>query len=145
MPAPADIQTTDGGGTVGTAEAGDVVTFTFAGAVNPALILTGWNGSAVAVTVRIQGQGQNDALDVRNGANTVDLTELGQVELNGKHSNGQALEFTSSQMTLVGNSTIRIVLASQSGNAHHNGSAKAMDWTTPQGTATESGPLDADF
>jgi chitinase len=145
MPAPADVQITDGGGSVGVAETDDVVTFTFAGVVDPALILTGWNGSAVAVTVRIQGQGQNDALDVRNGANTADLTVLGQVDLNGKHANGQSLEFTGSQMTLVGNSTVRIVLGPTSGHAHHNNSAKAMVWTTPQGTATESGPLDADF
>jgi hypothetical protein len=138
------VQATDGGGTVGLAEAGDVVTFTYAGTVNPALILSSWNGSAVGVTVRIAGNGPNDALTVHDASDGSTLTGLGAVDLNGNHANGTSMDFTGSQMALSG-STVTIVLGTPVGNAHLDATAKAMTWTTPQGTAIESGVLDADF
>jgi hypothetical protein len=54
------------------------------------------------------------------------------------------MDFTGSQMTLSG-SVVTIVLGTRVGNAHLETTAKAMSWTTSQGTAIESGPLDADF
>ncbi len=121
-----------------------MVSFTYAGAVDPDLILSGWDGSATGVTVRIAGNGPNDALDVHDASDDSLLTGLGSVDLNGNHANGTSMDFTGSQMTLSGN-TITIVLGTAVGNAHRNTTAKAMTWTTPQGTATESGALDADF
>jgi hypothetical protein len=138
------VQATDGGGTVGLAETGDVVTFTCAGTVNPGLILSGWNGSATGVTVRIAGNGPNDVLDVHNASDDSALAGLGSVDLHGNHANGTSMDFTGSQMTLSG-TTVTIVLGTPVGTAHRDTTAKAMTWTTPQGTAPESGPLDPDF
>jgi len=53
-------------------------------------------------------------------------------------------DFTSSQMTLSGN-TITIVLGTLSGTTRRDPSAKTMVWTTPHGTATESGHPDSNF
>jgi hypothetical protein len=137
------VQATDAAGTIGLAQTGDVVTFTYAGTVDADLILSGWDGSATGVTVRISGNGPNDVLTVHDASDSV-LTALGTVDLNGNHANGTSLDFTGSQMTLSG-STVTIVLGTLVGNAHRDTTAKAMTWTTPEGTATEAGPLDADF
>ena len=75
MPAPADVDTVDNG-QAGRAEQGDEVVFTFAGAVDPTLVLAGWDGSATAVTVRIAGA-SSDVLTVWNAGGTTQLTELG--------------------------------------------------------------------
>lgn len=120
------------------------MTFTYGGAVNPDLILSGWDGSAVAVTVRIQGNGQNDALTVHNASDDSILVGLGVIDLNGKYANGTSMDFTGSQMTLSGN-TVTIVLGTPSGKAHHQNTPNTMTWWTSQGMATESGPLDVEF
>jgi hypothetical protein len=138
------VQATDGGGTVGLAETGDVVTLTYGGTVNPDLILSGWNGSAIGVTVQIAGNGPNDTLTVHEASNGSTLTGLGSVDLNGNHSNSTSMDFTGAQMTLSGN-TVTIVLGTPVGSAHRDTTAKAMTWSTNQGSATESGALDADF
>jgi chitinase len=137
------VQAINGGGTVGLAEPGDVVTFTYAGTVNPDLILSGWDGSAVAVTVRIQGNAGNDFLAVYNASDDSILVGLGAVDLGGNHANG-SIDFTGSQMTLGGNA-VTVTLGTLVGNAHLDTTPKAMTWWTFQGTATESGAVDADF
>jgi hypothetical protein len=138
------VQANDGGGTVGLAETDDVVTFTYAGTVDPDLILSGWDGSATGVTVRIAGNGPNDVLTVHDPSDDSALTGLGLVDLNGNYANGTSMDFTGCQMTLSG-SVVTIVLGMPVGHAHLDTTAKAMTWTTAQGAATESGPLDADF
>ena len=138
------MQATDGGGTVGLAETGDVVTFIYAGTVDPDLILSGWDGSATGVIVRISGNGPNDVLAVHDPSDDSVLAGLGTVDLNGNHANSTSMDFTGSQMTVSGN-TVTIVLGAPVGNAHRDTTAKAMTWSTPQGTATESGVVDADF
>jgi hypothetical protein len=120
------------------------VTFTYAGTVDPDLILSGWDGSTVGVTVRIAGNGPNDALTVLTSSDNSVLAGLGAVDLNGNHANGSGMDFTGSQMTLSG-SVVTVVLGTPVGSAHHNATPKAMTWSTLQGNTTESGPLDADF
>ena len=120
------------------------MTFTYAGTVNPDLILSGWDGSATGVTLRIAGNGPNDVLSVHDATDDSVLAGLGTVDLNGNHANGTSMDFTGSQMTL-SESTVTIVLGTPIGTAHRDTTAKAMTWSTPQGTATESGALDADF
>lgn len=143
MPAPADVQTADGAGKVGKAQKNDRIVFTFAGPVVPALILAGWNGSAISVTVQIANNGRNDILTVRNASTGAQLTALGAVQLEGDYSSRNAT-FTGSTMTASG-STVTIVLGNASGTLHENRKAGTMTWTTPNGTATESGPRDIDF
>jgi hypothetical protein len=121
-----------------------VVRFTYGGTVNPDLILSGWNGSAVGVTVRIHDNGSNDFLALHDPSTDSILVGLGAVDLNGNHASGQSIDFTGSQMTLSG-STVTIVFGTRSHPAHLDATAKAMTWWTFQGNTTESGPLDADF
>jgi len=140
-PAPADVDTVDNGQS-GRPETGDEVVFTFSAAVDPASILAGWDGSATAVVVHIADVGGTSVLTVRNAANTADVTELGSVQTKGDYAS--VADFTSSQMTLSGN-TITIVLGTLSGTTRRDPSAKTMVWTTPHGTATESGHPDSNF
>jgi chitinase len=61
------------GGTAGTMDAGDSVTFTWSEPMLATSILAGWNGSSTAVRVRVNNNGGNDSLDVYNAAGTVKL------------------------------------------------------------------------
>jgi len=136
------VQTVNNG-LSGEPEAGDVVVLTYGGVVNPDLILSGWDGSATAVTVRFDDNTNDDVLTVRNPSDGSLLTGLGQIQLNGDYCGGTTL-FTGSQMTLSG-STVTIVLGTASGTPTRDPSAKDMAWTTLQGSATESGHPDSNF
>ena len=133
----------NGSGQQGRPETGDTVTFTYAGVVDPDLILSGWDGSATSVTVRFDDNTNDDVLTVRDPSDGSILTGLGQVELNGDYCGGTTL-FTGSQMTLTG-STVTIVLGAVSGTPSRDPSAKGMVWTTPHGSATELGHPDSNF
>jgi hypothetical protein len=140
MAAPADVDTVDHG-QAGRPETGDELVLTFAGPVDPTVIVAGWAGWATAVTVRFEGAG-DDVLSVRDPSDGSALSELGTIQANRDWAT--SAEFTSSQMTLSGN-TITILLGTLSGTVRRDPSAKALVWTTPYGTATESGHPDSNF
>jgi len=143
MPAAADVQTQNGGSKTGRAESGDSITFTFAGAVNPALVLAGWNGSPVLVTAHFLNNARNDVLTIRTNSTGATLFPLGFVSLGGDYSH--TADFRFSVMTASGN-TVRIVFGTLSGLVKDNRSAgAAMTWTAPTNTVSESGPLDKEF
>jgi len=74
-----DIQTANGGATPGKIENGDTVTFTYSDQVNLATVTSGWNGSALAVTLRVRDGGllglgnKGDTLDIQRVGGTVNL------------------------------------------------------------------------
>lgn len=142
MPAAADVQTQNGGSKAGKPESGDSITFTFAGTVNPALVLAGWNGGATLVTVHFQNNKKDDVLSVRNISTGATLYPLGFVALGGDYSD--TADFPSSVMTASGN-RITIVLGTLSGRVKDKPKAAAMVWTPPTNSVTESGPLDKEF
>jgi len=142
MPAAADVQTQNGGSKAGRAESGDSITFRFAGAVIPSLVLAGWNGGATLVTVHFQDNAKNDVLTVRNASTGAMLFPLGFVSLGGDYSH--TADFRFSVMTASGN-TVRVVLGTVSGLVKENPTGAAMIWTAPTNTVTESGPLDKEF
>ena len=107
MPAALDVQTRNNGAKTGKAESGDSITYTFAGAVVPSLVLAGWNGSATLVTVHFTNNAKNDVVSVRSTSTGATLFELGFVSLHGDYTNNA--DFNSSVMTAVGN-TITVVL-----------------------------------
>jgi hypothetical protein len=87
VPTAANIGTTNvAGGTVGLAEQGDTVVFTFSEPIDPQSILAGWNGTSTPVVVRILDNGLlglpagNDELLVYNSTNTTQLP-LGAVNM----------------------------------------------------------------
>jgi chitinase len=143
MPAPEDIQTTSGAN-AGKPEAGDSITFTFAGLVNPDLILSGWDGTPMAVTVHLYDDSNDDFAAVLNASDGSILWDLGAIALNKNYTNRAEADFTNSQMTASGD-TVTVVLGTRSGTVHTVHSPSAMTWYTYNGSVTESGPLDIDF
>jgi hypothetical protein len=140
MPTPADVQGTNGGATVGRLEVGDQLALTFAGTVNPDLVISGWDGSATAVTLRLSHVGRDDEFTFEKGGTTI--LPLGLVNLQANYANAMTFAAT---MTL-SDDTITIVLGASSGGTLHTvGLAKTMTWTTPGGSASESGLSDIDF
>jgi hypothetical protein len=144
LPAPADIQTTSGGGPHGTPAAGDAIVYTFASAPDPSLILTGWNGSATTVTLRISNYAKNDFVTILNGTTGAPLWALGLVQLGNNYTNPQTVTTAGSTMTLSGN-VVTVVLGTPTGKSFDQKKAGTMVWTAPSGTATESGAADNEF
>jgi hypothetical protein len=144
LPAPADIQTTSGGGPHGTPAAGDAIVYTFASAPDPSLILTGWNGSATTVTLRISNYAKNDFVTILNGTTGAPLSALGVVQLGNNYTNPQTVTTAGSTMTLSGN-VVTVVLGTPTGKSFDQKKAGTMVWTAPSGTATESGAADNEF
>jgi large repetitive protein len=144
LPAPADIQTTSGGGPHGKPAAGDAILYTFASAPNPSLILAGWSGSATTVTVRINENGTTDSVTILNATTGAQLAGLGSVQLGGDYADNQNVTVAGSTMTLSGR-VVRIVLGTPTGKCLHQKQAGTMVWTAPSGAASESGSADNEF
>ncbi len=173
-PTAADIQTANGGSTVGLAEEKDTVTFTFSEPIDPRSILAGWDGTATAVVVRLVDNGLlalptgNDELFVYNATNTTALP-LGTVNMGrGDYvagllggTVGFGATGTKSTMTMSGSAiTVTFGTYAAEGLAVARTTAAgtgAMVWTpvaTPYdragntmstAAATESGAADKDF
>lgn len=80
----ADIQAFNGAGTAGRLDTGDVITYTFTDIVSLATVSPGWNGSALAVSVRLQDGnllGAGSADDFVDVLRTGSRVNLGSVNL----------------------------------------------------------------
>jgi hypothetical protein len=137
------VQTVDHG-LSGRPEAGDELVLTYAGVVNPDLILAGWDGSTTTVTAHIDTYNSDDWLYFMDAANSTWLSGLGGVDLVGNYANPSGATFANSQMTLAG-STVTIVLGTASGTIHRDTSAEEMVWWTYHGSVDESGVSDQNF
>lgn len=149
-PKATDVQTANGGATVGRAEEKDSITFTFSEPIEPESILAGWSGSATNVVVRMVDNGLlglatgNDELIVNNAANTAALP-FGAVNMGGGEyvtsllggALGGSIFFgasgTPSSMVMSGN-TVTITLGAYSAESILVGRATAanagsMIWT----------------
>ncbi|MBE0009767.1 MULTISPECIES: Ig-like domain-containing protein [unclassified Arthrobacter] len=165
-----DIQSANGGSTPGRIEAGDTMTFIYNDRVNLGSIVSGWNGSALAVTLRARdgnllGLGSNgDTVDVlRNGA----VVNLGSVNLrqNYVRSNNTAsfaATMTASSVIINGVPVTVVTVAlgpaaSSSNRVRTVSTTASMVWTpsslvtdlsgarASNAPITESGALDRDF
>jgi hypothetical protein len=107
--------TNKAGGTVGKAETGDSITFTYSEPMDPSTILAGWDGTAATpVTVRLlnaNGAG-GDRIQVWDAANTTQLS-LGTVRLGATGYTTTTISFTNSAMTMTGGA-VTIVLGTPS-------------------------------
>jgi hypothetical protein len=114
-PAGSDVQTTNvSGGTNGKAETGDSITFTFTEQVDPFILLSGWDGSATSVSVRLVQNGGGDRVQIYNASNSVVLP-LGTLFLNRTdYVGGGTTSFTGSTMVMNG-SVITIALGTPNG------------------------------
>jgi hypothetical protein len=157
-PTAVDVQGANGG-TAGTIDAGDTLTFSFSETMAPASILAGWTGTSTAVTVRLTNSGNADLLSVWDAANTtrLGLTSAAQdLKLNqGWVKSSPVLNATMVQS----GSAITITMGTIRSGTVDTGQTKtgAMVWT-PSTTATdlagnacaataatESGAADVDF
>lgn len=120
-----DVQAVNALGTEAVPDAGDVLTYSFSEAMNPASVLGGWNGTATGVTVRISRAGGTTTLTVRSS--TAQLP-LGSTVVFNYVANGATADFPSSTMTMSG-STIQITLGSATGAAVSAGNKTTMAWT----------------
>lgn len=137
-PSGADVQTGNGGATVGRAEAGDTITFRYSEVVDPDSIVAGWTGAATPVVVRITNNGNNDRLVVRDASNSAALP-LGTTRLGGNYV-AAARDFgasgTPSTMTWAGD-TVTVTLGTPSGATLTVVAPATMAWP-PSSTATDA-------
>jgi hypothetical protein len=121
------------GGTVGRAEQGDSITYTWSSPIDPESLLSGWDGgSPTTVTVRIKNMGPNDRLSVEGPTGTL---SFGVVSLQQNYSQGTR-DFTGSTITMIGN-TVTIVLGIPSG------AVNTVTVATPTTWQGDSGAYDA--
>ncbi|GIV00569.1 MAG: hypothetical protein KatS3mg014_2184 [Actinomycetota bacterium] len=155
-PSATDVQTANAsGGTVGRAETGDTITFTFSEPIEPGSILAGWDGSVTTVTVRLINNATGDRIQVWNAANGAQLP-LGTVVLGRTDYTNASRNFTASTMQMSG-STITVTLGTPSGAVRTAAGTGTMTWTPSTApydraanamltiAATEGGPADAEF
>jgi signal peptidase I len=146
-PTAADVQTANhAGGTAGTAEIGDTLTYTFSEQIDPQSILAGWTGSSTNVIVDLEDGGcllnilipicADDTIEIYNGGSV--LSTLGSIDMNdGGYTGGGLIGTapdtlfgatgTASTMVQSGNSIV-ITLGTRSGTAPDNGGSTLMDW-----------------
>ncbi len=159
-----DIQAVNGTGVAGRVDSGDQIVFSYTNLVAPGSLLTGWDGTARTVTVRLV-----DGTLVSGGIATddtlsVDGLALGTVDLHGNYVKKRKTVTVSAVMTagttLVGGvttTTVTLVLGTPSMGMPSTSANGTMVWTpsatarTPSGTAcsispaNESGTLDREF
>jgi hypothetical protein len=154
-PTAVDIQALNGG-TANTMDAGDTLTFTYSEPILPSSLLSGWDGTATAVTVRVTNAGANDTLEIYNAPNTtkVNLTAAPMALSRDVVSTNSTFSAT---MRRSGNAIV-VTLGALTSGAVKNGVKKgAMTWT-PSAAATdlagnaasvaavtETGAVDRDF
>jgi hypothetical protein len=128
-PAGSGVQTANSsGGTVGRAETGDTITYTFTEPIDPITIVAGWDGTgAQTVTVRLIQNGGGDRVQVWNAANGAQLS-LGLIRLGGTGYTAASMTFTGSSLTMSG-TAITIVLGVPSGAVGTQAMSTTMRWT----------------
>lgn len=106
--------TTDvSGGTVGRAETGDTISFTFSEPMDANRFVAGWTGGPTPALIRLVNGGGGDRVLVYNAANTATLA-FGQLRLNDTGYTSGTVSFTGSTMVMSGD-TITITLGTPSG------------------------------
>ncbi|GAB2721966.1 Ig-like domain-containing protein [Arthrobacter bambusae] len=165
-----DIQTANGSANAGKLGTGDSMTFTYSQQVNLATVSPGWNGTSLAVTLRLR---DGNLLGTGNTGDTVDIqrtgssVNLGTVNLKGNYAKRKKtviFNATMSAATVTVNGVPRTVITVTVGSnvsgatgVRTVSAASAMVWSplaavtnltgTPSSTApvTESGTLDREF
>jgi hypothetical protein len=128
--------TNTSGGTVGRAEAGDTLTYTFGEPVDTISILAAWTTSSASqtVTLRLNQNAGGDNITIFNSANTTQLP-MGTINLGRTDYTTVNRTFTGSTMTTSGNN-VTIVLGTASGGVTTAAGNGTMAWT-PTTTVTD--------
>jgi Bacterial Ig-like domain len=129
-PTATDVAAANGGAAAGKAEAGDVITFTFSEAIDPATVLAGWDGTSTAVQVRITaGVLAPDPFTVLDSGGSTGV-HLGTVQTNGDYVTTNAV-FDATMVRSADRASVVVTLgAKQSGiMALLAAGAQNMTWT----------------
>jgi len=169
----ADVQAFNGPGSIaGMLDAGDSLAFTYTTQVNPASVMSGWNGATTNVRVRLRDGalmwrlGSSDGIEVFT-ANGSTALGLGDVNLKGDYVKYRTLWFnaTMTASTITANGLERSVVTIKLGTLASGSTrdlktvttAKTMVWSptnavtdlfgnrSSTATVTESGTADKDF
>jgi hypothetical protein len=167
-PTGSDVQTANAAATAGRPETTDTITFTYSEPIDPDSVISGWNGAATNVVVRMTNGllVANDTLRVFDPSDTTALplgqTDLGRSDYVSGVVGGEILRFgatgTPSTMSISANSiSITLGTASGSGTASTAAGNGTMSWPpSPLATdragngasiaaASESGGADKEF
>lgn len=165
----ADIQAVNAHGTAGRLGSGDVISYTFTETISLATVLPGWNGSATAVSVRLQDGNivnagdSNDFVDVQRSGSQVNLGSV-NLRSNFIRKNSTAVfagTMTASTATVngVAVTVVRVTLGSiaTGGFLRNSAALVAMSWSpsalvrdaagnvSSTAPVAETGALDRDF
>jgi hypothetical protein len=119
------------GTTAGKLDSGDTVTFSYSEAVDPASVLSGWNGASTAVRVRFSTGLPNDTVTVldASGGSTV---KLGSVATNGDYVS-LTTTIASTMARSADGASIVVTLGTPANVSALAVSAKNMSWTVAAG------------
>jgi chitinase len=130
-----NIQATNtSGGTVGRAEAGDTITYTFSEPPERESIVAGWNSGSQSVTVNLNNAGAPNGDNVTIPA----APALGTYNLRQTDYTTANRTFANSTMTLTGN-TITIVLGTASGGVTTTAATATSQWVTSTALTDRAG------
>jgi hypothetical protein len=126
VPTGTDVQAVNDTGTQYRIDAGDVVTFSYSEAIAPASIVSGWNGSSMNVTVRVNNSANADTITIYNAANSAQLAAFSTLQLRANHVSATR---TFAATAVVNGNQVEIRLgAIASGTTLTSTSTTAMRW-----------------
>jgi hypothetical protein len=139
-PTATNVTTTNvAGGTAGSLDAGDTISFTFSEAMDPASIVAGWNGTGTqSVTLNWTNTANNDWFSVTNAANSAHLATTVSMGANFLKKNWT----TTGTLTRTSATTYTITLdATPPNNVAGNGTAPGANiaWTPDTGAKDLAG------
>lgn len=160
-PTPTDVQTANKtGGTAGSPEVGDTVTYTFSEGMEPYSFLAGWTGATTNVVVRLNNVKSSDTITIFNAGNSTQLP-FGLLDVKRQYTSANVtFGATGTPSTITRNgATITVILGTASGPVATQPFSGSMVWTpstSPRPTdpagnlsgtsqVTESGTNDVEF
>ncbi len=135
-PAPVNMTSANrAGGTVGRAEQGDSITYTWNAPIDPESLIPGWDGgSPTTVTVRIANNGNNDRIRIRGASGNLNF---GTVRLEQNYVPARR-DFVGSMISMLGNS-VTIVLGTPDGATNLITSPTNTTWQADTGAYDAAG------
>jgi hypothetical protein len=125
------------GTTAGKLDSGDVITFTFSEAIDPASILSGWSGASTAVRVRFTDASSNDTFTVQDSAGGTGV-KLGTVTTGGNYVSASANVSSTMARSADGRSVV-VTLGTPSSVSVLPVGARNMSWALVAGPKDVAG------
>ena len=135
-PTGTDVQAGNGGATPGRLEPGDWLQLTWTEPIAPASVLAGWDGTAQAITIKVQNTGGNDRLDFSDatGQTRLNLTANSTGFRLGRNFVSTNAQFDATM--LQNGASITITLGTRRSGTLTSATAGALTWT-PSASATD--------